>query len=136
MSEFKVFAGALITAVALDFAWLGFIAGDQFKKHIGPILRLDESGALRMVWWSGALVYVLLAAGTTFLVVPRATGGSLSALLWGGLFGLIVYGVFDFTNHAILRPYPLQIVILDLAWGVVSCAVVAAVAKVIADRGT
>jgi uncharacterized membrane protein len=35
----------------------------------------------------------------------------------GIFFGVIVYGVYNFTNHATFYNYPLSLVIADTLWG-------------------
>lgn len=38
-------------------------------------------------------------------------------LIKGFIFGVIVYGVFDFTNLAIFSNYPFRTAIIDTLWG-------------------
>ena len=47
-----------------------------------------------------------------------------SSLIYGGLYGLTVYGVFDFTNMAIFDNYELPVAVLDTVWGGFICALV------------
>jgi uncharacterized membrane protein len=35
----------------------------------------------------------------------------------GALFGLVTYATFDLTNMAVLKNFPLNVVVIDLAWG-------------------
>ena len=39
------------------------------------------------------------------------------AIQYGGLLGLLVYGVYNFTCLAILQHYPLDVAIRDTLWG-------------------
>ena len=51
-------------------------------------------------------------------VIPRApTLGSAAG--YGALFGLVVYGVYDFTNYSTLRQWPFVLTLADVAWGTV-----------------
>jgi uncharacterized membrane protein len=45
------------------------------------------------------------------------------------LFGLVVYGVYDFTNYSTLRQWPFVLTLADVAWGTVATAVCAAVVR-------
>ena len=48
-----------------------------------------------------------------------------TALLNGGLIGLISYGTYDLTNLASIRDWPLKVTIVDLIWGTVLSATIA-----------
>ena len=61
-------------------------------------------------------------------MVPRAATVSLAAAC-GTLFGLVVYGVYDFTNYATLRQWPFVLTVADVAWGTVASAACAAVVR-------
>ena len=62
--------------------------------------------------------------------LPRATAGVLwTSTAWGGLFGLIGYGIYDLTNYATLTNYTLRMTAVDMAWG---CVLSAATATVMA----
>ena len=54
------------------------------------------------------------------------------ALGYGALFGLVVYGVYDFTNLSTLRDWPLIVAVVDVAWGMVASAICAAVVWTVA----
>lgn len=40
-----------------------------------------------------------------------------TALRVGAIFGLIVYGIFNSTNYAIFKDYPVSIGLIDTVWG-------------------
>ena len=50
---------------------------------------------------------------------------------YGPLFGLVVYGVYDFTNYSTLRQWPLVVAFTDLAWGVVPSAAPVVVVRIV-----
>jgi hypothetical protein len=50
----------------------------------------------------------------------------------GGMLGLVVYGVYDFTNDSTLRQWPFVLALVDVAWGVVASAACAAVVRSVA----
>ena len=49
----------------------------------------------------------------------------------GALFGLVVYGVYDFTNYATLRHWPFALTLVDVAWGTLASAVAATAARIV-----
>ena len=66
-------------------------------------------------------MYVLLGTGIALFVIPRASTVSLAAA-YGALFGLVVYGVYDFTNYSTLRQWPFVLTLADVAWGAAASA--------------
>ena len=66
------------------------------------------------------MVYVLLGSGIALLALPRASSGA-GAAAWGAVFGVVVYGVYDFTNLATLRHWPLALTVVDVTWGAAAC---------------
>lgn len=122
-------AGAL-GFMLLDGLWLGLVMSGFYKAQLAPIARM-AGGGFAPNWPAALLVYLLLGAGVAIFVVPRA-GGAASAAAFGALLGLIVYGVYDFTNFSTLRQYPLVLALVDLAWGVTASAICAAAVRVVA----
>lgn len=118
---FLAYAGALLTFVALDFLWLGFVARGFYQAQIGPLLLPRPN------WAPAALLYVAYAAAIVFFAIaPAQDEGSLArALLTGALFGLVVYGTYDLTNLATLRGWTVGMAVADALWGGVVTAAAA-----------
>jgi uncharacterized membrane protein len=75
-------------------------------------------------------VYALLGTGMALFVIPRAPSVPVAAA-YGALFGLVVYGVYDFTNYSTLPQWPFVLTMADVAWGTCASAACAAVIKVV-----
>ena len=126
----KLFATALAGFMVLDGLWLGVVMGGYYRTALGPIARTAPDGSLAPIWAVVLPVYVLLALGEVWFVVPRFEHGSLAAALsWGAAFGFVTYGVYDLTNWSTLRDYTASLALIDLAWGTVACATVAALLR-------
>ena len=111
--------------MAIDFVWLSYIAGGVYTKALGALRRpLAEFTAGH--WVSTALVYGLIAIGITVFVLPRATSMS-TAALYGAIFGLVLYGVYECTSYALLANWPGSLIAVDIIWGAVLCGVLGAV---------
>lgn len=107
---------------AVDLIWLGLVARNFYQKHLGFILSPE-------VKWAAAITfYLIYIAGIIFFaVIPALERDSMAtALIWGGLFGFFTYATYDLTNMALIKGWPLRVVVVDIAWGVVLCAIVAA----------
>ena len=121
---------AAVGAVAfmvLDAIWLGMLMKSFYRDQLAPIVRLADGG-IAPNWPAAFVVYVLLGTGIALFVIPRAPTVPLAAV-YGALFGLVVYGVYDFTNYSTLRQWPFVVVLADVAWGTVASAACAMVVR-------
>ncbi len=118
MELLKNFGVAFGSFIILDFLWLGFVVKDFNLRQLAEIGRI-ENGKFILAYLPTVLVYVLMAAGVVLFVLPKVAGevSVLWPFLWGALLGFIVYGVYDMTNLAILKNYPIRFAMLDIAWG-------------------
>ena len=124
----KLFGATGAAMFALDLVWLGIVAKGFYARHMGSLLRPD-------VKWVPALLFyvVYVAAIVVFVVMPAAERRSLGrALAMGAFFGLAAYATYDLTSLALIRDFPLIVVLVDLAWGVGLTTVAAAVGYAVA----
>ncbi|MFX0144736.1 MAG: DUF2177 family protein [Candidatus Hodarchaeota archaeon] len=114
----KVFLFLPPLLFALDYVWLGIFASDLYKKELGSFLRMSGS-ALQPIIWAALVVYIAIPAGIILFVLPRISADNFvgSALLWGALYGLVVYTVYDMTNYSLVRDWPLRVALIDICWG-------------------
>ncbi|MCA0304536.1 MAG: DUF2177 family protein [Proteobacteria bacterium] len=119
---------ALAALAVLDALWLGVVARDLYRDKMGTLLT-DQPR-----WTAAILFYLVHTAGV--VAFPLALSQSwLGALLYGALFGFVVYAAYDLTNLATLRGWPLSLTVIDLAWGTAVTAV-SCVAAFLAVRAT
>jgi len=129
-SYLKFFSVALVSIIVIDFAWVGLVMSRFYKTRLSNHARL-VGGLLRPNMESVIIVYLLLALGFVIFVLPEIIIGG-SAFLWGAALGLIIYGVYEFTNYALLNDWPLSLVFIDLAWGIMLCGTVAKILAITA----
>lgn len=125
--NWRIFVASAVVIPVLDFVWLGLIAKNFYRDHLRPVANIGTSGSIEITYWAAFAVYVLLALGIAALVGGRIENAEnwWQAALWGGLFGFVCYGVYDFTNHATLKTWPLPLLAADIAWGSFVCAAAA-----------
>ncbi|MAZ39786.1 MAG: hypothetical protein CMF49_06660 [Legionellales bacterium] len=111
---------AFVCFIIFDAIWLGFIAKNFYFNSIGHLMRISN-GSLSPNWLGALSVYVLLIVGLLTFVLPKAQESLFLAFGYGALFGLVTYGVYDFTNLAVLASWPWKISLLDTLWGSVLC---------------
>jgi uncharacterized membrane protein len=99
----------------IDMLWLGVIAKPIYNKYLGYIMSEN------IKWGSAITFYLLFILGLVFFAIsPALEAGSFwKAVLYGALFGFFAYMTYELTNHAIIRDWPWQIVIIDIVWGTV-----------------
>lgn len=118
----KLYAACTATFFALDIAWLGVVAKGFYQRQMGHLLAEQTK-------WGAAIAFYLIyvAAIVVLCVLPGIEKQSvLRAATLGGVFGLAAYAAFDLTSLALLKGFPSGVVPVDLAWGVILTASVAA----------
>lgn len=121
MSFSKLLLSYLLTAVvffAIDLLWLGVIAKGLYDKWLGHLLADNVN------WVAAIVFYLLFIIGIfIFSVLPAVDKGSvMRAITLGALFGFFTYATYDLTNLATLADWPLKVVFVDIAWGMVLTA--------------
>lgn len=131
MQSLKLFAIVAPICMAIDLLWLGVIMKGFYSAELGELAR-REAGSLAPRWPAAILVYLLIPAGIVIFVRPLLVANTswLQVAAIGGLFGLIVYGVYDLTNLAVLEKYSLRLTIADILWGCVLCGITACVLRI------
>jgi uncharacterized membrane protein len=116
----KVAALGAVVFMMLDGIWLGVLMKDFYREQLAPIVRLADGG-IAPNWSAALVVYALLGAGIALFVIPQSPTVRLAAG-HGALLGLVVYGVYDFTNYSTLRQWPFVLTLVDVAWGTAATA--------------
>tara|TARA_A100001035_G_C27568646_1_gene402058 strand:- start:99 stop:497 length:399 start_codon:yes stop_codon:yes gene_type:complete len=104
-----------ILLLVLDFIWIGGYMGGEYKKMIRKIQGSDMQ--VNIIY--AILSYVLMIIGLNFFVIPNINKDNLfnDSLKYGFLFGIVLFGVYDFTAGAVLKNWNLKLAILDILWG-------------------
>jgi uncharacterized membrane protein len=109
----------------LDLVWLGVIMKGFYSQELGDLAR-RQGDALAPRWGAAVLVYLLIPAGVVLFVRPLlgADATLWQALAWGAVYGLVLYGVYDLTNLAVLDRWTVRMTVADIAWGCALCGVI------------
>ena len=120
MQNFKMFLVVLVSFIFLDYIWVANVMKNFYSQNI-PGMK---------IYWPAVLpVYILMAIGLVYFVLPKTSGANFQTFLTAGAFGLILYGVYDFTNLSTLPAWTLKLSIVDMVWGGVICGIAAVVAN-------
>ena len=134
MQSLKIFAIIAPICLLIDLLWLGVIMKGFYSQELGDLARRDGV-SLSPRWTAAILVYLLIPGGIILFVRPLlgANANTWQAIGWGALFGLVMYGVYDLTNRAVLEKWSLRLTLADIVWGCVLCGMTSAIVQLV-DR--
>ena len=123
------YAAPVIAGAALDFVWLGVVAKPLYQSSLGHLL------ATRPNFIAAGLFYLVFGVGVmVFVLLPHLDGAWGKTLITAALFGFFTYAVYDFTNLATLRDWPVAITVIDICWGIFISLAATAFGKFVLDR--
>jgi uncharacterized membrane protein len=96
-----------IVFLSLDSVYLT-LTSNYFKKQIQNV----QGSELKMNFLGAAICYVFLIFGINYFIIKPRKSVSDAFLL-----GIVIYGVYETTNYAILKNWAILSVILDTLWG-------------------
>ena len=113
LKNFAIYATFLVTLIAIDLVWLLGIAKNLYRDQMGDLMASEP----KLI--AGIAFYLLYALGVCiFVIIPALSKQSwIYALQYGALFGLFCYMTYDLTNLAVIRNFPAQLALIDIAWG-------------------
>jgi uncharacterized membrane protein len=122
-----VYGLTLIVFLAVDMVWLVKIAPKFYRTYIGHLMA-DKPNLIAALFF-----YLIFIFGLVYFVYlpTRLEENLLIVAVQGALFGLVTYATFDLTNMAVLKNFPLRVVLIDLAWGSFLSMVVSVVVTLI-----
>lgn len=122
MNHIKNILIVLIVILIIDIPVIGFFNNNmykrQFKRINGNDSKIDKVQLLYAI-----LCYILLSIGLyVFVIYPSVKNkySNKKILLNGALLGLVIYGVYNFTNKATITKYGTYEPIVDTLWGVIA----------------
>ena len=101
--------------LALDLIWLKGYMGNEYRKMIRKIQGSDMQ--VNTVY--AIMSYALMIIGLNVFVIPNINKDNLmmDSLKYGFLFGIVLYGVYDFTIGAVLKGWNFKLALIDVLWG-------------------
>jgi uncharacterized membrane protein len=89
------------------------------KMYNDLFLEINNNNKLELtnsVYFSIFIVYLLISCAIFYFVIKN-TKKSNDILINAFFLGIIIYGVYDFTNYATIIKYNKKVVIMDTLWG-------------------
>ena len=111
----------IVFILLIDFVWL-YVNYNNYNRLVekvqGSSISINIIGAL--------LSYVTVLIGFFYFSIPMITNELnkdknqsllILCLKYGGLLGLIMYGIFNTTNIGIFKNYEIYVALIDTLWG-------------------
>lgn len=96
-----------IIFVAIDFVYLNMIKS-YFEKQIQTV----QGSAVQINFLGAAICYIFLIVGLNYFIIKPHKNISEAFLL-----GIVIYGVYETTNYALLKKWSFLTVFMDTLWG-------------------
>lgn len=118
--------------VVLDAGWLTFVGPKLYR----PIRDELLSGQVRLA--PAVLFYIIYIAGLVWLTVRPAleSGRWQEAAISGAIFGLVAYGTYALTDHAVMKVWTSAMTVGDMAWGATASSAAALIGYLVARAVT
>lgn len=82
------------------------------RSIFGAVVSKIQRVAMQFRLEGAVIVYALLVFGLYKFIISERRPVKDAAIL-----GLVIYGVFDFTNYALFKNYDMATALMDTAWG-------------------
>jgi uncharacterized membrane protein len=106
MFNFLMLLSAIIL-ITVDFVYLNIIK-DYFLNQI----KLVQGSEPKINYLGLALCYIFLITGINYFIIKPKKSVSDAFLL-----GMVIYGVYETTNYALLKNWSILTVFIDTLWG-------------------
>ena len=107
MSKPILFLIAAVLVVVIDSLYLNSIKG-YFGKQISSV----QKSPMKLDMTATVLAYVFIVFGINYFIIRKRASVTDAFLL-----GLVIYGIYEFTNKALLSKWTYTTVAIDTIWG-------------------
>ena len=128
MNKILCFIVVFLLYIILDGTMITLFMG----KYFGGVVEKIQGGRKMSVRILPAVIcFLILAFGLVYFVLDRIRDDHIveDSFRYGGVFGAVVYGVFDLTNYSMFSDYTIGTVLIDMAWGTILGSVVSMITK-------
>ena len=106
---------SIIILLVLDLLWISLFMKQRYQREIKGI----QGSEMKVNVLYATLSYILMVVGLIIFVLPniRPEHRLLDSLKYGFLFGIVVYGIYDFTAAAVFSKWNMTTAVMDMLWG-------------------
>lgn len=107
MRELKTITIISAFTLLLDYMYLS-----SFSTQFGKVFKEIQGSKINLVITSTIFVYVLMIFTMYYFgFVKKLSSYEI------GIIGAVIYGIYEGTNHATLKQWPIWMVVIDTLWG-------------------
>lgn len=119
MTTIKQLFLSSIVFLLLDFIYLSI-----FKNFFDELVYSIQGSKIKFKMVGAILCYILLIFGINYFIIDQK-----KSVLDAFILGVVIYGVYETTNYALIDKWNLKAVTLDTLWGGVLFAVTTSVVR-------
>jgi uncharacterized membrane protein len=114
---YKIISIVTFLVLTIDFIWIKIVMLDQYNSLIYNI----QNKSLSVKFIPTMISYITIILPIILFVIPKLTPQRrvLDSLIYGGIMGGLMYGMFSFTNYALINDWSISVVLLDTIWGAI-----------------
>jgi len=104
------------TLLILDFLWIKLYMGSRY----GAMIKNIQGSPMKTNMLYAVFAYTLMVIGLNLFVLPNINTNNVTikdCITYGFMFGLVLYGVYDFTIGAVLSKWDMTLAVIDVLWG-------------------
>ncbi len=120
--EIISFLATLISIILLDFIVISSTILPLYNQNLFGIIKEEISIISSISAW------IIISFGISYFITPNSKNNKQS-FKNGALLGLVIYGVYDLTNYAIISGWTIGMTIIDIIWGMLLCGTVSVINK-------
>lgn len=98
---------AVITMLVIDYIYL-----NVFSKHFNTQVKIIQGSEINLKYIPAFFSYLFLLIGLKYFILDQNKTPEDAFLL-----GIVIYGVYEMTNKAILDKWNYKSVVIDTLWG-------------------
>jgi uncharacterized membrane protein/protein-S-isoprenylcysteine O-methyltransferase Ste14 len=132
LKDILTFLVLVFFLLVLDGLWLGYLLKDFYIEETREVALISQ-GSWKPVLWAVYGVYFFIPFGLFIFSIKKSTSAT-NSFLYGSIFGLITYSIYEFTNIALLKNWPLDMALVDIIWGPILCGLSCLFTKIVIDN--
>ena len=125
---------ATLILLIIDVLWIGLYMGKQYTNQVQSIQKTE----MKVHYLFAICSYMLMIVGLNMFVLPNIRKGNelKDSIKYGFVFGIVLYGVYDFTAGAVLEKWDKKLMMIDILWGGFAYFISSYVGSMLAERPT
>lgn len=106
---------AVVTLLILDFIWIALFMSKKYQILVKNI----QNENINPKYIYAIFAYIFMIIGLVLFVIPNINKNSRikDSFIYGFLFGITVYGIYNMTSAAIFNKWNITLSITDILWG-------------------